>query len=125
MSKLKKNIYGLEELNTPDGKVIVSDKERTMVDFIDKWSFVQAKEIISTLLINKNCDIRKFVDYGVLFPKLRTRKFIGLILDYAGISDKLSKSLHSSIKGTSIISISKSSRKGTINAKWRVIGDVT
>ncbi|MDR2616711.1 MAG: hypothetical protein LBC22_02730 [Endomicrobium sp.] len=124
--KVKKEyIYGLGELNTRDGKVIVSDKERTMVDFIDKWNFQEAKTKIREILLNKQCNVKNFIDYAVAFPKIRTRKIIGVILDYAGISIKLSKPLYDSIKSSSLISVSKSSRKGAINTKWGVIGNVT
>jgi predicted transcriptional regulator of viral defense system len=123
--KVKKEyMYGLEELSTPDGKVIVSDKERTMIDFIDKWNFKDAKEKISDILINKQCDIKKFIDYAIRFPKAKTRKLAGLILDYSGIAERLLKPLCDSVKDTALISTLKSSRKGSINDKWGVISDV-
>ncbi|MCL2145522.1 MAG: hypothetical protein FWH43_08550 [Endomicrobia bacterium] len=121
----KEYMYGLEEINTSDGKVMISDKERTMIDFIDKWNFKEAKNTICEILTNKQCDIKKFIKYAILFPKLKTRKITGVILDYSGVSDRLSKPLYESVKNTALISASKFSRKGSINTKWGVIGDVT
>jgi len=124
--KVKKGyIYGLKEFNTSDGKITISDKERTMIDFIDKWNFKEAKDKLSDIFKQNNCDIKKFIKYAVLFPKARTRKFAGVILDYSNISERLTKPLYESIKNTALISVSKSSRKGIINAKWGVIENVT
>ncbi|MBF0532593.1 MAG: hypothetical protein HQL23_05780 [Candidatus Omnitrophica bacterium] len=117
-------MYGQERINIKGKDVIVSSKERTLVDLIDYNKPVggieAASDILQRFVEEKKCDIKKLIDYTVRFPKIKTRKRIGLILENAGVGDVLLKPLEKSIKKTSIISFTNH-RKGTINAKWRAI----
>jgi predicted transcriptional regulator of viral defense system len=114
-------MYGIIEKEMSDVMVKVSDKERTMVDFIDCWNFDEAKQKIIRILKNKECDIEKFINYTVRFPKIKVRKYAGLFLDEAQISKDKTATLYQSIKGTALISTSNFSRRGTINKKWGII----
>ena len=67
-------------------------------------------------------DIRKLVEYAALFPNIKTRKRIGLILEETQIPGSVLKPLEKSVKNTSLIAFSQS-RKGKINQRWRVIID--
>ncbi|HSA30836.1 MAG TPA: hypothetical protein P5160_03450, partial [Candidatus Omnitrophota bacterium] len=53
-------------------------------------------------------------------PGIKTRKIIGLSLEQAGVSERLLKPLERTIEDSAVISLSES-RRGTINAKWKVI----
>jgi len=77
-------------------------------------------EILERFVKEKKCDIKKLIEYTVRFPKIKTRKRIGLILEKAGVPDSILKPLEKSVKNTSLISFSNS-RKGTKNERWRVI----
>jgi len=117
-------IYGLDTIKIKGKDVIVSSKERTLVDLIDYNKPVggieAAADILKRFVQEKRCDIKKLIDYTVRFPKIKTRKRIGLILDGAGVGDVLLKPLEKSVKKTSLISFTNN-RKGTINEKWRAI----
>ncbi|MDR1940979.1 MAG: hypothetical protein LBQ47_01475 [Endomicrobium sp.] len=120
--KLKEEFfYGITEIEIDGEKVKASDKERTMLDFIDYWNFSQAKEKIIEIIKNRKCNIQKFIEYAVLFPKVKIRKFAGMLLDEAGVDEKATKDLYKSIKDTALISTSRFSRRGKKNKKWGAI----
>lgn len=115
-------MYGTVEQELSDGtKILVSDKERTMVDFVYKWGIVIAKEKIEEVIKKKECDIDKFISYALHFPRVTVRKCIGVILDKAGISEKLTNPLYETIKNTSLTSANYKSFAGNINKKWKII----
>jgi len=117
-------LYGLEKINIKGREIIVSSKERTLVDLIyynkPVGGIERAAEILERFVKEKKCDIKKLIEYTVRFPKIKTRKRIGLILEKAGVPDSILKPLEKSVKNTSLISFSNS-RKGTKNERWRVI----
>ena len=117
-------MYGQETINIKGKDVIVSSKERTLVDLIDYNKPVGgiegAADILKRFVKEKKCDIKKLIGYALRFPKIKTRKYIGLILEGAGVKGSLLKPLEKSIKETSLISFT-SNRKGAINEKWRAI----
>ena len=117
-------MYGLETINIKGRDVIVSSKERTLVDLIyfnkPVGGIDVAVEIFERFVKEKKCSIKKLVEYTVQFPNIKTRKQIGFILEKAGVSDVILKPLEKSIKNTSLISFSNS-REGKINKRWKVI----
>jgi len=122
--KLKEEFfYGIEDMEISGEKVRASDKERTMIDFIDYWNFDESREKIVDILKKRQCDVRKFIDYALRFPKIKVRKIAGVLLDEAEISERQTKLLCESVKNTSLISVSRVSRRGTKNKKWGIIID--
>jgi len=117
-------MYGQETISIKGRDVIVSSKERTLVDLIDYNQPVggieAAADILKRFVEDKKCDLKKLIDYTVKFPKIKTRKRIGLILEKAGVGNALLKPLEKSVEKTSLISFTNN-RKGTINARWRAI----
>jgi len=121
-----KRMYGLEKIIINDDKVIVSDRERTLVDLIyfpePVGGLKKAFEILRGQIKAKKADIIRLVRYAARFPNVSTRKRIGLVLEQAGINDKRLEPLLKSIRKTSLISLYPSkSRKGRINKKWMII----
>jgi len=122
--KLKKEFfYGIEDVEISGETVRASDKERTMIDFIDYWNFDEARKKIADILKKRQCDIQKFIDYALRFPKIKVRKISGILLDEAGISERQTKPLYKSVAKTSLIAVSRISRRGTKNKKWGIIID--
>jgi len=117
-------MYGLEKISIKGKEVIVSSKERTLVDLIYYNKSVgginEAADILERLVKDGRCDIKKLIDYAVRFPVIKTRKRIGLALENAGVSWFLLTPLAKSVKKTSLISFSNN-RKGKINEKWKAI----
>jgi len=125
-----KRMYGLENIKISDSQVIVSDKERTLVDLIyfpdPVGGLKKAFEILKQEAFSGKTDVKKLVKYAVSFPTVSVQKRVGFVLDKSGISKKLLAPLERSIKNTSLITLYGSkSRKGTIDNKWKVIIDAS
>lgn len=117
-------IYGLENIKIESQDVLISSKERTMIDLLyfnkPVGGIQPAAEIFSQIVKRKKCDIKKLVEYAVKFPNVTVRKWTGVLLENAGIAEALLKPLAKSVENTSLSSLGKS-RKGTLNKKWKVI----
>lgn len=117
-------MYGLEKISIKNKEVIVSSKERTLVDLIyynkPVGGINEAADILERFVKKDKCDIKKLIDFTVRFPVIKTRKCIGLALEKTGVSESLLRPLERSVKKTSLISFSDN-RKGKINEKWRAI----
>jgi predicted transcriptional regulator of viral defense system len=117
-------MYGLEKINIKSREIIVSSKERTLVDLIyynkPAGGIYAAAAILERFIKEGKCDIEKLIKYALRFPAVKTRKLIGMSLEKTGVSETLLKPLEKSVKNTSLISFSNN-RKGKINEKWRVI----
>ena len=119
-----KRMYGLEKIIIKGKEVVVSSKERTLVDLIyynqPVGGIDAAAEILERFVKEKKCDVKKLIDLTARFPKIKTRKRIGIALEEAGVSTSVLKALEKSVKGTALISFSKS-RKGKLNERWGAI----
>jgi len=121
-----KRMFGLGKVKVEDAEVIVSDRERTLVDLIYYPNPVGGLEIAFDILRdqvnNKKIDTRKLIKYASLFPSVSTRKRIGFCLDQSGFNEKEFTPLLKSIKGTSLATLyNLKSRRGKINKKWGII----
>jgi len=117
-------MYGLEKINIKGREIIVSSKEKTLVDLIyynkPAGGIDAAVTILERFVKEGKCDIKKLIGFTLRFPAIKTRKRIGMSLDKIGVPETLLKPLEKSVKSTSLISFSNN-RKGRINEKWRVI----
>lgn len=125
----EKRIYGLEKIKIKDTEVIVSNKERTLVDmFYFSGSVGGLKKVFGILkeqIKGRKIDINKLIKYAVRFPNVSTKKRIGFVLEQSGLSDKKLEALLKNIRKTSLVTLYPSkSRKGRINRKWMVIENV-
>ena len=121
-----KRMYGFEKIKIKDTEVIVSDKERTLVDLIyfpdPVGGMKKAFEILKEQVKGKNIDTGKLIRYALKFPDVATIKRIGFILENAGLNDKELLPLLNAVRKSSLINLFPSkSRKGKINKKWVVI----
>jgi len=80
-----KKMYGIKKIKIDEEYVKISDKERSLVDFVanptDSWGNVQ--EVINEQI--KKIDVKKFVRYLIKFPVIAVRKRTGLMLERAGV----------------------------------------
>lgn len=117
-------MYGSETIKVKDIDVNISSKERTLIDLLyfnkPVGGITSAVEIFKEIVKNKQCDIKKLIEYAARFPNITTRKHIGLILEKLGITDDLLKPLIKSMDNTAISSLN-GTRKGRLNKKWRII----
>jgi len=117
-------IYGLQKIRVKDTEVIVSDKERTLIDLLYFYKPVggikAASEIFKKVIDEKQCNIKKVISYACKFPNVTLRKRVGIILEELEIDEFLLRTLAKTVQKTSISSLNRY-RKGTINKRWRVI----
>jgi predicted transcriptional regulator of viral defense system len=121
-----RRMYGLEKIRVRDAEVVVSDRERTLVDLIyfpePISGLKKAFEILKEEVKGRKIDTKKLIKYALEFPDTSTVKRIGFVLEKAGLNEKQLKSLLKIAKRTSLINLYPShSRKGRINRKWMVI----
>lgn len=116
--------YGLETIKVKDADVIISSKERTLIDLIyfnkPVGGIKNAEAVLRQFVIEKKCDIKKLVEFAVRFPIIKTRKRIGLVLEESNVSDAILRPLINSVKNTAVSTFT-GSRKGALNTRWRVI----
>lgn len=123
-------MYGLKKIRINDVDIIVSDKERTLVDLIyfsnPVGGLQKAFEILKDQVEKNKINIRRFIEYASRFSILSTRKRIGFILDEYGLNDRKLAPLLKSIRKTSLGTLyNLKSRRGRINKKWRIIQNAT
>lgn len=120
----KERLYGLESIIVQGKNVIVSSKEKTMIDLIyfnkPVGGFSPASQIFKNIVKQKKCDVSKLIKYSARFPNITTRKRIGVILEQIGVKKSLLLPLIKSVQKTAISSIN-GLRRGSINKTWRVI----
>lgn len=117
-------MYGIKTIEVKGRDIMISDKERTLIDLLyfnkPVGGISVASEIFKRIVQEKQCEIKKLIGYASKFPNVTIRKRIGVLLESAGISEPELNPLVKSIKDTAISSLGKT-RKGKLNKKWRVI----
>ncbi len=120
----EKRMYGLKTIQVKDQDVIISDKERTMIDLLyfskSLGGIGPASSIFKQIIQEEKCDIKNVIGYACAFPNVTLRKRVGILLESVGVKELLLRPLERSVKDTAISSLA-GSRRGTINKKWRVI----
>ena len=120
----KNRMYGVETIKVQGSDVLVSSRERTLVDmiFFNKpvGGINSAIGILKKEIEKGSCNINKLIEYASLFPNVTVRKQIGVVLESMGIDSSTLRSLIKSVEKTSLSSLT-GSRRGTLNKTWRVI----
>lgn len=119
-----RKMYGIKKIRIDEEDISISDKEKTLVDFIFKpmgsWENVQS--VISMQI--SSIDISKFISYLIKYPSAAVRKRGGLMLEKAGVCQadliKLKKSTGGKNTYTNFNPFIKS-RKGKVNQDWKLI----
>lgn len=119
-----KKYYGVEKIKIDDEEIVISGRERTLVDFI--YNPIGSYEIL-TQVIQKNIpkiDEEKFIKYLIRFPETSVRKRAGYILEQINYPKELLGKLKRSIgnrKAYVVLNTFNKSRKGRINNDWGLI----
>lgn len=121
-------MYGLDKIKIKNTEVIVSDKERTLIDLVffpdPVGGLKQAFNILQEQVISKKVNLQKLIQYTQVFPVKSVQKRVGVALDACLTDKSILKPLEEKLKNTSLVTLYGSkSRKGTIDKKWRVIID--
>lgn len=119
-----KKYYGIEKIKVEDQEVCVSDRERTLVDFVyNPLGSMRNPEIALQDNLN-SIDIEKFIQYLKKFPVVSVRKRAGFLLEKLGCQNKVLEPLRKSIGEKRVLVLLdpySQSRKGKINKKWKII----
>lgn len=120
----EKKYFGIQKINIEDVDVCISDKERTLVDFM--YNPMGAFASMGTVLKDNidEIDLEKFVDYLIRFPVVSVRKRVGHFLEEIGCKNALLEKLRKNIGGKDtyvVLDPSNKSRKGKINKEWKII----
>lgn len=123
-------MYGLVKIKIKESEIIVSDKERTLIDLIffpdPVGGIGEAMKILEGTVKTGGVNLKQLIRYAALFPNIATRKRIGFTLDKCKVPGAAVSPLVKTIKRTSLATLYGSkSRKGPILNKWRVIIDDT
>lgn len=117
-------IYGIQNLDIEGEIARISDKERTLVDFIHKpiGSFENVNATLKKAV--PTIDFEKLISYIVRFPILSLRRRAGYILETLGFGgsslDPLKKNLGHPTTYV-VLDPKRKSRKGQINKSWGII----
>ncbi|MFZ5800744.1 MAG: type IV toxin-antitoxin system AbiEi family antitoxin domain-containing protein, partial [Candidatus Omnitrophota bacterium] len=116
--------YGVEKIRIEDTDIAISDRERTLVDFIYNpiGSFENLRQVIKQNI--QKIDVQKFIKYLIQFPEASVRKRTGYILERLNyprnLLDKLKKSLGRQ-ETYIVLNMFNKSRKGKLNKNWGLI----
>lgn len=120
----KRKYYGVTNIEIEGERVTISDRERTMVDFLYNpiGSFAGVKGVLKSNV--KKMDVEKFVQYLISFPVAGVRKRAGYLLQELGCSPSALKKLRESVRNDKTyvgLNPFSSSRKGPLDKDWKVI----
>lgn len=116
--------FGVQKVKMGDEMICISDRERTLVDFIYNpiGSLENVRRVLRQSL--KEINIKKFIRYLLKFPVVSTRKRAGYLLENIDFPKKELKKIKRSLKGDAtyvILDKTKPARQGKINKDWKII----
>ena len=119
-----KKYYGIEKIKIDDEEVAISDRERTLVDFI--YNPIGSFEILKQILAQniKKISAEKLIKYLIQFPEASVRKRAGYLLEQLNYPKNLLTRLKQSLgnpKTYVVLNTFNKSRKGKINKDWGLI----
>ena len=120
----QKRFFGVKKIKIEDMEICISDKERTLVDFVynPTGSFSNIATVFKENIAE--IDLDKFVNYLNRFPIASVRKRAGFFLEEIGCKDAVLQKLKQNIGGTDtyvVLDPTNKSRKGKINKEWNII----
>ena len=120
----ERKYYGIKKIKIDDEVVCISDKERTLVDFIYNpiGSFDNIKKVLKSKLPEINMD--RFIKYLTSFPVVSVRKRAGYILEQLDTKKSYLRRIQKVLGNESTYTLfnpSETSRKGRVNKKWKII----
>lgn len=120
----EKKYFGIRKIKLEGIDICISDKERTLVDFIYNpiGSFNNVANVLKECLAE--IDLDKFINYLNRFPVVSVRKRAGFFLSEIGCKDSVLKKLQKNNGREDtyvVLDPTNKSRKGKINQEWKII----
>lgn len=121
---IKDKYYGIKKVKIENEDIIISDKERTLVDLIynPPGSFEQMKGVLKDNI--QKIDIEKFISYLIKFPSKAVIKRAGYLMERYDCKKKLIQKIKSNLgnKNTYVVlNPENQTRKGKLNKDWKLI----
>ena len=120
----ERKFFGFQELRLSGFKIRISDKEKTIIDCLDKPKYCGGiEEIVKAIYFARDeLNFNKIIRYGIRMNNNAIIKRIGFILDLFGFEEE--KKLRRFVgKSYAILEPSKP-KKGRFNSKWRLVINV-
>ncbi len=114
----ERKFFGFAELNISGYSVYISDKEKTIVDCLDKPRYCGGMtEVMKAFSMIDELNIDRLTVYAIKMSGVVVKR-LGLILDMHGIDSKL---LKENVSGSYAVFDPTREGRGRYNSKWRVV----
>ncbi len=120
----KRKFFGFTEIAISNFKVRISDKEKTIIDCLDKPRYCGGIcEIAKAIFLAKDeIDFKKLTGYALKMGNNAIIKRLGFILDFLGLD---SKDLEKYVKKSHSVLDPTRRREGEYNPKWKLLVNVS
>ncbi|MBU4245824.1 MAG: hypothetical protein KKE71_02175 [Nanoarchaeota archaeon] len=113
--------FGFREIPVSSYKVKISDKEKTIIDCLDKPRYCGGiEEIVKSMHYAKDeLNFDKLATYALKMKNNAAIKRLGFILNFLGLETK-TKSLENKVSASYSILDPTKEKKGKLNSKWKL-----
>ena len=120
----EKKFFGFNDISISNVRVKISDKEKTIVDCLDKPKYCGGMgEITKGIFFAKDeIDFEKLTDYTMKICNNAAMKRLGFVLDFLGMD---SKNLESKISNSYSILDPTKEKTGKYNPKWKLLLNIS
>jgi len=122
----ERKFFGFEKVRIFDADVLMADKEKTIVDSVDKIRYAGGiREVFSVLKDGvKKVSVTRLVDYSVRMGSSSLIQRLGFLLEGAGIEFNEEALLKHMGRSTAFLD-PYGEKKGKFNKKWRIICNIS
>ena len=114
----ERKFFGFTELNISGYSVYISDKEKTIVDCLDKPKYCGGMtEVMKAFSMVDELNMDRLTDYAIKMSGAVVKR-LGVILDMHGIDSKL---LKDHVSDSYTVFDPRGERRGRYNSKWKVV----
>jgi len=120
----KKKFFGFDNISISNLKVNISDKEKTIIDCLDKPKYCGGiEEIVKSIFFAKEeIDFKKLTNYAIKIGNNAVIKRLGFILDFLSMD---SKNLKNKISSSYSVLDPTKEKKGKYSSEWKILINVS
>lgn len=120
----EKKFFGFNDILISNVSVKISDKEKTIVDCLDKPKYCGGIEEITKAIFfaKEEIDFEKLTKYAIKIGNNAVIKRLGFILDFLGIN---SRNLKNKISDSYSILDPTKAKTGKYDSKWKILVNVS
>ncbi len=117
-----RKFFGFEDISISCLKIKISDKEKTIIDCLDKPRYCGGiEEIAKSIYFARNeIDFGKIINYALKMKSNALIKRLGFLLDIIGMETK-TKKLENKISSSRSVLDPTKEKKGKVNIKWKLL----